>query len=102
MLLIDKIAEANILAAQRRGEFDDLEGQGKPLVLDDDSAVPPEMRASYRILKNSGYIPAEISLLAEIARLEQLLNGTESVDEKIQLVAKLGLLKSQLSNGTRS
>ena len=102
MLLIDKIAETNIIAAQRRGEFDSLQGQGKPLVLDDDSAVPPELRVSYRVLKNSGYLPAEISLLAEIARLEKLLNGTSAVDEKIQLVAKLGLLKSQLSNRTRS
>jgi len=101
VLLIDKIAESKIAAAQRRGEFDGLKGQGEPLVLDDDSAIPPELRASYRILKNSGYLPAEISILSEIARLERILNCSDSVDQKVQLVAKLGLLKSQLSTATR-
>ena len=30
------------------GEFDNLEGHGKPLDLDDNSQVPEEMRAAYR------------------------------------------------------
>jgi len=34
-----------------RGEFDNLPGTGKPLALDDDTLVLPELRAAYRVLK---------------------------------------------------
>ena len=40
MLLIQRIAEEKVLAAIERGELDNLPGQGKPLVMDDDSAGP--------------------------------------------------------------
>ena len=49
MLFSDKIAEELIAAAVARGELDNLPGQGKPLVLDDTSAIPKELRAGYRI-----------------------------------------------------
>lgn len=96
MLLLDKIAEANIRAAQERGELDNLPGEGKPLELVDDSSVPPELRAGYRILKNSGYLPAELVLFTEIKRVEDLLKVTEIKAERMELVVKLGLLKSQI------
>lgn len=51
MWLLDQWAERHILDAQRQGEFDDLPGSGQPLKLDDDSHVPPELRAAYRMLK---------------------------------------------------
>ncbi|MDI5568641.1 DUF1992 domain-containing protein, partial [Salmonella enterica subsp. enterica serovar Kentucky] len=42
-----------IIEAQRKGEFDNLPGRGEPLILDDDSHVPAELRAGYRLLKNA-------------------------------------------------
>ena len=96
MLFPDKIAEDIIAAAVARGELDNLPGQGKPLVLDDDSGIPPELRAGYRILKNSGYLPPEIALRCEIKRVEELLCHVKCDDEKTSLVVKLSLLKSQL------
>lgn len=51
MSLLDQLAEKHILAAQRQGDLDNLAGAGQPLQLDDDSHVPAELRASYRILK---------------------------------------------------
>lgn len=62
MSLLDQLAEKHILAAQRQGDLDNLAGAGQPLQLDDDSHVPAELRASYRILKNSGYLPPELEL----------------------------------------
>ena len=73
MLFPDKIAEDIIKAAVARGEFDNLPGQGKPIVFDDTSGIPEELRAGYRILKNSGYLPPEIALRSEIKRVEELL-----------------------------
>jgi hypothetical protein len=73
MNVIEKIAEQRIREALERGEFDNLRGAGKPLALDEDSDVPQELRAAYRILKNSGFVPPEVELRREIANAEQLL-----------------------------
>jgi hypothetical protein len=55
MFLIDKLAEQKIAEAVERGELNNLPGSGKPLHLDDDTLVPEELRAGYRLLKNAGY-----------------------------------------------
>ncbi len=57
MWLLDQWAERHIIEAQRKGEFDNLHGRGEPLILDDDSHVPAELRAGYRLLKNAGCLP---------------------------------------------
>ena len=51
MWLLDQWAERHITDAQSKGEFDGLPGTGEPLVLDDDSHIPPELRAGFRLLK---------------------------------------------------
>jgi len=69
MDILDQIAEARIQEALRAGELSNLPGSGKPLQLDDDSMIPKELRAAYRILRNSGFLPPEIQLRKEIMRL---------------------------------
>jgi len=73
MFLIDQWVEKHIKDAQEKGEFDNLPGSGQPLVLDDDSAVPDELRTSYRILKNAGYLPPELQDRKEAIELDHLL-----------------------------
>ncbi len=41
--------------------------------MDDDSGVPQELRVAYRILKNAGYVPAEIQDRKEAVDLQLLL-----------------------------
>jgi hypothetical protein len=97
MLLIDRLAEENILAALRRGEFDDLPGSGKPLSLDDDSAVPEALRVAYRILANAGCLPPEQQLRREIRELEDLLLQLDSHAEERRLRRRLLLLQTRLA-----
>lgn len=97
MLLIDRLAEENIVAAARRGEFEDLPGAGKPLLLDDDSAVPEELRVAYRILKNAGCLPPEQQLRNEIRQIEGLLNRVDADIEQASLGRRLLLLKTRLA-----
>ncbi|URQ61165.1 DUF1992 domain-containing protein [Pantoea alhagi] len=73
MWLIDQLAEQHIREAQQRGELQGLPGEGAPLVLDDDSHVPPELRAGYRMLKNAGYLPPELEIRREALELNDLL-----------------------------
>lgn len=77
------IAEERIKAAMERGEFENLRGRGKPLVLDDDSQIPPELRMAYKILKNSGHAPPEVEEQKEILSMRRLL--ARCPDEKQRL-----------------
>jgi hypothetical protein len=60
------LVEQRIQQAQEDGLFDNLPGAGKPLKLDDDSLVPFEDRAGYRLLKANGFAPPWIEARREI------------------------------------
>lgn len=66
--------EEQIRAAEERGEFRNLRGQGQPLKLD----VNPyagEKALGYSLLKNNGYAPAEVELAREIRQEEEDLEA---------------------------
>ncbi|WP_338560361.1 DUF1992 domain-containing protein [Erwinia sp. E_sp_B01_3] len=88
MWLIDQLVEQHISEAQIKGEFDNLPGSGKRVVLDDDSHVPAELRAAYRLLKNSGHLPPELELRREAVELSELLAGIDPSDTSYQQYAK--------------
>lgn len=69
---LHELVERRIADARRQGAFDDLPGQGRPLVLDDDRLVPEEVRVAMRILKNAGVLPPEIEALRELQSLRGL------------------------------
>jgi len=93
--MLEFIAEQRIAEAIARGELDGLPGTGRPLQLDDDALIPEELRLAYRILKNAGYVPAEVETLNEIAQLERIaLDGGNA-----RAVRKLALLKARIENG---
>ena len=86
---IERLAEQRILEAQRRGEFDDLPGKGKPLELEDLSALPDELRMAYHVLKNAHVLPPEAELLNDIHILEDLLKHVEDEGERKSLAKSL-------------
>ncbi|MGW6148649.1 DnaJ family domain-containing protein [Bacillus mycoides] len=67
------IAEEKIRQAIRNGDLDHIPGKGKPLQLEDLSMVHPELRMSYKILKNAGMIPPEMELQKDILKIEDLI-----------------------------
>ncbi len=80
-----------------RGDLDDLPGAGKPLELDDDALVPEDLRLAYRILKNAGYVPAEVGALNEIAQLERLVAAAEvDAETHSKALRRLALLKTRV------
>ena len=97
MWLLDQWAERHITDAQRKGEFDNLPGQGEPLVLDDDSAVPEALRSGYRLLKNAGCLPPELEQRKQVVELADLLKGIRREDERYQeLSRRLALMELKL------
>jgi hypothetical protein len=100
MNLLDQITETRIQEAIERGELRGLAGEGKPLPLDDDSAIPEELRAAYRILKNAGFLPPELQLRKEVREAEQLLQQLPE-SERSRARARLELLQLRLAASRR-
>jgi hypothetical protein len=92
-----KIVEERIREAQRKGEFDNLEGSGKPLNLTADQTVAEELRLAYKILKNADFLPPEVELKKEIRQTEELLAGMSETAEKYRMMKKLNFLILKLN-----
>ena len=79
--MFDKLVEQKIREAQEAGEFDDLEGAGRPVNLEAYFNTPEELRAGYALLKNAGVLPQEAVVIKELneaaARLEACQDETE-------------------------
>jgi len=79
------IAETIIIEAMKRGDFDDLPGQGKPLPGDEIDRLPEEMRMAYIILKNSGYIEKSPALPERIESSEKLMESCDEISEAVEI-----------------
>lgn len=62
------VAERKIKDAMDAGEFNNLEGKGQPVNLDDDPFSTPEQRIANKILKNSRSLPAWLQFEQDIVR----------------------------------
>lgn len=88
----EKIVEERIRKAQAEGFFDNLEGAGKPLQLDQDQHIPEDLRLPYKILKNADCLPPEIEVKKEIHRIEDLLAHMPDTAERHAVLKKLNFL----------
>ncbi len=93
----EKVVEERIRAAQRKGEFDNLKGSGKPLDHEDLSRIPQELRLAYKILKNADCLPPEVELRNEIIRTETLLSNLEDEHLRYRTLKKLNFLIMKLN-----
>jgi hypothetical protein len=60
------IAERKIREAMEAGEFENLDGHGEPLALEEDPYEDPAQRMAHRLLRNNGFAPAWIEESKEI------------------------------------
>jgi hypothetical protein len=97
MGFFDRIVEERIRTAQDNGEFDNLPGKGKPLNLEDDSAVPEDLRLAYKVLKNSNCLPIEMELRREFFNLRRLLDAAIDEPTRRELRRELNLIALNLN-----
>ena len=95
--MFDKLVEQKIREAQRAGEFDRLEGAGRPINLDAYFSTPEELRASYAVLKNAGVLPEEAQLRREMNELKERLDSCEDPRERERLTRSLSELTLKYS-----
>lgn len=94
-----RIAERRIIEAIANGEFDNLEGKGKPIDFEDETWISEDLRMAYRILKNAGCIPPELEFRNEVVNMCSLMNTTDDDKERIKKLRALNfkLLKLNLT-----
>lgn len=94
----ENIVEERIRRAQKRGQFKNLAGAGKPLPKDViGDTVSEDLRLSYRILKNADCLPPEIEVQKEIRQTEDLLAGMQETRARYQTLKKLNYLILKLN-----
>ena len=94
---LGRLAEERIRDAIQRGEFDNLPGSGKPLILEDDRHIPDDLRLAYKILKNADCLPPELELKKEIRKAEELLSSVADEGEKYRQLQKVNFLIMKLN-----
>ena len=97
MGFFDRIVEERIRAAQQDGAFDNLPGRGKPLDLEDDSAVPEDLRLTLKILRNADCLPVEMELRKEFFNLRRLLSAAIDEPTRRELRRELNLIALNLN-----
>ena len=91
------VSEDRIKRAIKEGKMDNLPGKGKPLPPDEAENLPAELRMAYRMLKNSGYVPAEIATEREIIRTIDLLEHMEDEGERYRQMQKLNVMIMEMN-----
>jgi hypothetical protein len=93
----EKIVEERIRRAIAEGEFEDLAGKGEPLILEDTSTVPEDLRLAFKILKNADCLPPEVELRKDIERTEDLIAAMPDTVEKYRALKRLNFLIMKLN-----
>lgn len=97
MSVIETIAEKKIRQALQEGAFDNLPGAGKPLPMEDESAIPEDLRVAYKVLKNANCLPPELELHKEILRMQDLLHTIVDERERLRQFRKINLCVTRLN-----
>jgi hypothetical protein len=93
----EDLIERKIKEAMAAGEFDNLEGKGKPLDLKKYYDMPEHLRSAYQIIKNSGYVPEEVRLKKEMELIKANLKKCRSEKERHRLMKKLADISQQFN-----
>ncbi len=91
--MFDKLVEQKIREAQAAGEFDRLEGAGRPVSLEAYFSTPEELRAGYAVLKSAGVLPEEAAVLKELNELAARAEGCRDESERARLRRESATLK---------
>ena len=83
------IAEQRIREAMDQGLFDHSPYRGRRLDLQEDEAIPPELRMAFKILRDSGCLPPEVELRKDIGTLSELLDAVVDPDERKRIGREL-------------
>ena len=94
----DEEIARHLREAAHSGELSRLPGYGKPLPEDEGwNATPEALRMPFKILKNAGFVPPEVELFHERARLGAALAACGDAADRTKLQQQLSNLEQKLA-----
>ena len=69
----ESLIDLKIKQAEKEGQFKGLPGQGQPFDLSQYAKTPEHLRATYHVLKSSGFLPEEVRLKKELEEIKERL-----------------------------
>lgn len=93
---VDEIIRQWVQNAEKTGEVRNLPGYGEPFKFDDGFfETPSELRMAYKVLKNAGYVPAEIEMLQQLAAMREDLNAELDPNKRHELKVKIAKMQQK-------
>lgn len=90
MPTIDEHIAQHLRESQLNGELARAKSYGKPLDFGDGYfETPEELRLGFKILKDSGFVPAEVEMFKQVAALREQLGSVEDEAEQAALRARI-------------
>ncbi len=90
MPTIDEHIAQRLHESQLNGELAKAKSYGKPLDFGDGYfETPEELRLGFKILKDAGYVPAEVEMFKQVAALREQLGSTTDAAEAAALRARI-------------
>ncbi|MEO8124419.1 MAG: DnaJ family domain-containing protein [Burkholderiales bacterium] len=90
MPTLDEHIALRLRESQLNGELAQAKCYGKPLDFGDGYfETPEELRLGYKILKDSGYVPAEVEMFKQVAALREQLGAAKGEAEQAALRARI-------------
>ena len=86
---LERVIDKLIQEAMARGEFDNLEGQGKPIDLTGYFNTPEDLRMAYFVLRSNQIVPEEVELINRVAELRKRISETIDVNQRAVLTREL-------------
>jgi hypothetical protein len=86
---LERVIDKLIQEAMARGEFDNLEGQGKPQDLSAYFNTPDDIRMAYSVLKSNQIVPEEVELFKQVAELRRKILESEDENDRNALTREL-------------
>ena len=94
----DELIAKHLQEALASGELAAAKGFGRPLEEPQGwSETPEALRMPFKILKDAGYVPAEIELFHERAALSASLASCKSDAERVETLRKLSELEQKIA-----
>ncbi len=95
---VDEVIRQWVQKVEQTGELRNTPGFGQPFNFNDGFLeTPTELRMAYKILKDAGYVPAEIEMVQRLATLREQLDATPGEAEKRDLKIKIAELQQKVT-----
>ncbi len=95
---VDEVIRQWVQKVEQTGEIRNTPGFGEPFKFEDGYLeTPTELRMAYKILKDAGYVPAEIEMVQRLAALREQLGATQGEQQQRELKIKIAELQQKVT-----